>query len=840
MNASTISDAPPHVTTNNGRHGIWLDVQSVGEAARGKWPDILRSLGIAVPATAKQHGPCPCCGGKDRFRFDDLEGRGTWFCNQCDPHAGNGFALIQNVFSCDFLHALETVALEIGYRPLSGYQDRHVTKSSNEPAPPLPEGKLGRDLFVYENADGVPVICVQRINLPDGEKTFRQWGRTADGTRWQRNLDHAPKPRPPYRLRAILASIRRLIVIHEGEKACEAAVKAGLLGDHTTTLSGAKNPHYTDFSPLKGHDVVICCDNDASGEEYAQKCVRLCHQAGAKSVRVLLLPGLPPKGDVVEWLDAGGTAEQFAALIEQAEVIKTAPQDADPGSVSVLSVPSSNVWPEIQPVKTDLLPVEPLPLNILPLPFRGWIADVSNRMQCPPDFVAAAMLVMAGAIVGAGCGIRPKKYDDWTVVPNFWGGVVGRPSMLKTPAMGEAMKPLDRLECAAKAAYDMAKKNYDAEYEAYKAHKESLQTDMRKAAKGKAGQSMDNLKVTFVGLKEPDAPVWQRYKTNDATIEKMAELQKDNPRGLLLFRDELIGLFATWDKDGHEADRAFYLESWNGVRPYTSDRIGRGTVFIENLCVSLFGGIQPSKLTGYLHQAMRGCNNDGLVQRLQILVYPDEPRTWQLIDTPVNAHAKEQAYRVVERLASMDFRQHGALGEESQRIPYYRFDANAQAIFNEWLTGLETKLRQDHDEPVLIEHLGKYRSLMPALALLFHVLALADGQPASQVSAESAQRGAAWCEYLESHARRIYGLVTSITAQAASRLANRIQQGALPLKFSVRDVYRKDWSLLDDKQVIEGACEELASLGWLREQIIPAAPGQRGKTEYLINPKVRG
>ncbi len=404
--------------------------------------------------------------------------------------------------------------------------------------------------------------------------------------------------------------------------------------------------------------------------------------------------------------------------------------------------------------------------------------------------------------------------------------------------MGEAMKSLDRLECAAKAAYDSAKKSHDAEHEAYKAQKESLQTDMRKAAKGKANQTMDDLKIHFAGLQEPDAPVWRRYKTNDATIEKMGELQKDNPQGLLLFRDELIGLFATWEKDGHEADRAFYLESWNGDRPYTSDRIGRGTVFIDNLCVSLFGGIQPSKLTGYLYQAMRGRNNDGLVQRLQILVYPDEPRDWTFVDTPINVQAKEQAYRVVERLAAMDFRQHGAFVEETQR-PYYRFDEQAQAVFNEWLTELETKLRWDHDEPVLIEHLGKYRSLMPTLALLFHVLSLADGQQASQVSLESAQRAAAWCDYLESHARRIYGLVTNLTMQAASRLAIQIRQQALPNPFTARDVYRKGWSLLDDRQVIEHACEELLSLGWVRERITPPSPGQRGKTEYLINPNVR-
>lgn len=818
-----------------------FNVDEIRERARGKWRLILGSLGLSLPATATKHGPCPACGGNDRFRFDDKEGRGTWFCNQCEPQAGDGFALIQKVFSCDFPHALETVALETNYRPLNGHYDRQVTRSSDDSEPPLPRGELGRDLFVYENAKGVPVICVQRIHPPDREKTFRQWGLTADGTAWQPNLDYAPKPRPPYRIRAILASIRRMIVIHEGEKACEAAVKAGLPGDHTTTLGGAKNPKHTDFSPVQGQDVVICRDNDEPGEAYAKEVSRLCHEAGANSVKVLLLPGLPSKGDVVEWLAAGGRPELFTTLIEQAELVQADATVAEPSSVSGMSVPSSGVWLEIQPVKAEILPVEPLPLTIVPTSFENWVEDVSMRMQCPPDFVAAAMLVMVGSVVGAGCGIRPKKHDDWTVVPNLWGGVVGRPSMMKTPSIGEAMKPIDRLECAAKVAYDAAKKDHAAEQEAFKARKEALQGDMRKVAagKGRAGQDMDCLKYDFAHMDEPAPPVWRRYRTNDATIEKMAELLKDNPRGVLLFRDELTGFFATLDKDGHEADRAFYLESWNGDRPYTSDRIGRGTVFIENLCVSLFGGIQPSKLTGYLHQAMRGCNNDGLVQRLQILVYPDEPKAWQFVDTPINAQAKERAYRVVERLASMDFRQHGASGEENQRIPYYRFNDEAQFVFNEWLTDLETKLRQGNDEPVLIEHLGKYRSLMPALSLLFHLLDLADGQAASQVTVESARRAAAWCEYLESHARRIYGLVTSLTDQAAARLARKIQQGALPNPFTVREVYRKEWSLLDDRQIIEHACEELVSLGWLREQVTPPAQGQRGKIEYLINPKVR-
>lgn len=325
-----------------------LDVAAIREAARGRWRSTLPLIRIAVPNSPKQHGPCPRCGGKDRFRFDDQEGRGTWFCNQCDPHAGDGFQLIQNVNRCTFLEAVELVSRVITHPSVS------VARIGHDAAPtPLasitarPEGELGRTLFVYENADGVPVICVQRINRPDGRKTFPQWGRTADGMDWQQNLDHAPKPRPIYRLRAILASIQRLTVFHEGEKACEAAVRAGLPGDHTTTLGGAKSPKHTDFSPMKGLDVVICRDNDKDGEYYAKEAARLCHEAGANSVKVLLLPGLPPKGDVVEWLAAGGTPKQFTALIEQAALVQAAAPVAEPDSVSNRAGLILDEWPRL-------------------------------------------------------------------------------------------------------------------------------------------------------------------------------------------------------------------------------------------------------------------------------------------------------------------------------------------------------------------------------------------------------------------------------------------------------------------------------------------------------------
>lgn len=363
-------------------------------------------------------------------------------------------------------------------------------------------------------------------------------------------------------------------------------------------------------------------------------------------------------------------------------------------------------WPEPEEITTTLLPVEPVDPELIASPLRPWLVDIAHRMQCPLDFVAAAAMVVAGALVGAGCGIRPKQKDDWLVIPSLWGGIVGRPGSMKSPALAEVLKPLSRLETEAKEAYERAYAYYEAEREVFRAQKEALKAAMIQAAKGKSESNLGNLKAEYQALEEPTPPIWRRYRTNDATIEKMAELLEENPRGILLFRDELVGLLTSWDREGREPDRAFYLEAWNGYGSMTVDRIGRGTVHCENMCVSILGGIQPAKLMAYLLQAQSDLQNDGLFQRIQVLVYPDESDTWQLVDEYPDVEARERAYRVFKKLAEMDFTEHGARQPQNGKIPYFHFDGQAQELFNEWLETLQAKLKQD-EPPVLIEHLNK-------------------------------------------------------------------------------------------------------------------------------------
>src|SRR5581483_5143655 len=89
--------------------GAVLDRDQIKDRARHHWPEILSQLGLNV-GTSGEHGPCPACAGTDRFRFDDIDGEGTWFCNQCNPQAGDGIALVMKLCRVDFPDALGAIA----------------------------------------------------------------------------------------------------------------------------------------------------------------------------------------------------------------------------------------------------------------------------------------------------------------------------------------------------------------------------------------------------------------------------------------------------------------------------------------------------------------------------------------------------------------------------------------------------------------------------------------------------------------------------------------------------------------------------------------------------------
>ena len=178
--------------------------------------------------------------------------------------------------------------------------------------------------------------------------------------------------------------------------------------------------------------------------------------------------------------------------------------------------------------------------NLLPDSLKGWIMDIAERMQIPPDFSAAALFVILGSLMGRKLGIYPKQKDNWIVVSNLWGAVIGRPSLLKSPAIAEVMKPLERLILASMEEHQMQQSYFEKQSMIVDAQKAALKENLKRAAKKDNAklEEMLNQHRESVLFKEP---ILKRYKTEDSTVEMLGQILLQNPEGILVHRDELTG-----------------------------------------------------------------------------------------------------------------------------------------------------------------------------------------------------------------------------------------------------------------------------------------------------------
>lgn len=226
-----------------------------------------------------------------------------------------------------------------------------------------------------------------------------------------------------------------------------------------------------------------------------------------------------------------------------------------PKSISKFWGWQTEAWEDPVPLPEELPPVMKFDSEMLPEAFRGWLCDIAERMQVPLDFPAAGVVVVISSLVGRRLGVRPKRLDDWLVVPNLWGMIVGRPALLKTPALAEITKPLERIIAKAHEKYKDDLEIYEIEAMTAEVEQKAFKKRLEKLA-SKAVESGDRSALTQAahteGIEEPEKPVLRRYKTEDATTEKIGELLVENPNGLLYHRDELSGWFRNLDKQGRD------------------------------------------------------------------------------------------------------------------------------------------------------------------------------------------------------------------------------------------------------------------------------------------------
>ncbi|MGL4897384.1 MAG: YfjI family protein, partial [Cetobacterium sp.] len=426
----------------------------------------------------------------------------------------------------------------------------------------------------------------------------------------------------------------------------------------------------------------------------------------------------------------------------------------------------------------------------------------------------------------------PKKLDfGWSEVPNLWCMIVSPPGSMKSHCISEPLKIIKRLATQAREDLKKAKDAFRKEITIYQSNHSSLKKELEKARRKlllndnpeeqkSIEDTITNYEKKLDNLVEPRVPFEKRYLTSDATTETLQEILKNNENGLLVERDELISLLLSFEMKGRETDRGFYLSAWNGHSSYNVDRIGRGSIYIPCLCLSIVGGTQPEKIQAYIAKNTSALTNDGLIQRFQLMVYPDFFER-KYVDVFPDNQAKNSVYDVAKTISSEEFLR-DCFGTkhafDERKLLYFSFDYSAQEIFEKWITALEKRIYNE-DECLLKEHWSKYRGLIPSLSLIFHVITLAHTKQDRNipVTQDMLNMAILWQPYLESHAKRVFDMGRKLQGTATESLSKNILQKRIEDKFTIRDIYRKNIKHIGrSTELAESACEELEKLGWLK------------------------
>ncbi|WP_051542747.1 YfjI family protein [Thiothrix lacustris] len=463
----------------------------------------------------------------------------------------------------------------------------------------------------------------------------------------------------------------------------------------------------------------------------------------------------------------------------------------------------------------DRAPVQKFDPDLLPESVRGFVIDAADRMQCPIDFLAVTAMVAAGSLVGRKVLMKPKQLDDWKLAPNLWGAVIGRPSAMKSPAISAALQPLRNIEQEMKISHNKEIEQIEIQKAMIEAGAEERKKQMKVASKNK---DVTLAAAIMAEGKAPEAPALPRLSVNNSTIEKLGELLAKTNNGLLMERDELAGWLAKLGgKDGGE-DRAFYLELYDRLSPYAFDRIMRGTVMIEHPILSIIGGIQPSKIAGVVRGAVSGESDDGLIQRFQLMAYPDNEESFSYRDRVPDQRAYAAYMGVMRGLSELP------MPDRESKI--WGFTETAQPLFVEWYSDTMTRARSSDMPNALESHMTKMGKPISALALLLELL---DGGASGAVGEVATMRALGWAEYLESHAKRVYSSGTaSATAAAKTILANKSK---LPDVFTMRDVYRKGWKGVTE-EITEDALDLLIDCNYLMASTTETRANGRPTTRF--------
>ena len=354
--------------------------------------------------------------------------------------------------------------------------------------------------------------------------------------------------------------------------------------------------------------------------------------------------------------------------------------------------------PSEEPDSNNVQNYVPFPLNALPKLFRCYVQEVTDAIGCDSAYVALPMLASAGALAGNSRRLQVKS--TWHALPTLWTIVIGESGTGKSPAMTEAIRPIRQLQQSAMNQF----KNDNAVYEQAALAYEKELVNFKQQEKADAQPPA-----------KPFPPGIRRLLVQDTTIEALAPILQQNPKGVLLYRDELAGWFGSFNKYSGKkgADEADWLQAFDG-ESITIDRKGAGSqpLHVPSGVVSICGGIQPAILRKFLTPENLA---SGLAARFLIANPPPKAPHWS--EAEVEEKTRRAIQHIFKRLSDLKMEKDANGNDVSEIV---RMSPEAKT---EWVSYYNHhQAEQANLEGNIASAWSKLIAYVPRLTLLLHLL----------------------------------------------------------------------------------------------------------------------
>jgi hypothetical protein len=474
-------------------------------------------------------------------------------------------------------------------------------------------------------------------------------------------------------------------------------------------------------------------------------------------------------------------------------------------------------------------PLADIDENLIPDFFKDFVVKNSLALGVPKNSVLVTILTLFSTLFGCYYKVKPKQKMDYAVTLNLWGLIVAPPSSKKTAILSVLEKSVKIIE-----KYYIDKRKQLADDRDHKLA--ALKADKKQLGGKDDENKLSAIEQEITNLKSQQIPYWM-FSTSEATPEALIQSFKDNYRGILLFRDELRGLFDSLNKTGYETLRSLLTEAWNGNKAFSLSRIGRGIIDAPSMTLSVLGGSQPDVLLEmFPSELMRGMGSDGMLARFQLFSMFNSSQIKEFNSEIDFSNEKLKLNQLL--MSAHDFtKEYNTTG-----LPFIfevYLSAEGFAEYNKYCKYIHAVIiNEDIVNQAYRSHIGKFDRLVLSLAGQFHLLAaLEKGQvPQSEIEARWVKYAISITKYMDLQIQKLYFSVGKTLS--ADSLISRIKKGQIFDGMSLRNICRNGWKNLKEKEDLLAAIERVSDSNWITVIVDKPRGGGRPTEIIKLNPKL--